>query len=92
MCISDDDECATYTDSCDCASGAPCTYACTDTEGSFDCSCGAGFELGIDGFTCEGNTSEAPTNVVRAYSEICGSIFIPGITHLLGDNRSQCAY
>lgn len=44
--LSDVDECLTNRD--DCSSNA----VCTNTEGSFDCSCGAGFEG--SGTSCEG--------------------------------------
>jgi predicted SprT family Zn-dependent metalloprotease len=47
---SDIDECTANTDNCDDTNGI-----CTNTAGSFTCSCNAGYELDADGFTCTGN-------------------------------------
>ena len=49
--FSDIDECTANTDNCDDTNGG-----CTNTAGSFTCSCNAGFNLEADGFTCTGNT------------------------------------
>ncbi len=38
------------------SSNGGCSQTCTNTEGSFDCSCDSGFML-QDGITCEGNLS-----------------------------------
>ena len=32
----------------------PCGQLCTNTDGSFDCSCMSGYEILDDGHTCEG--------------------------------------
>lgn len=32
----------------------PCDHTCTNTEGSFECSCRSGYELQDDKKTCEG--------------------------------------
>ena len=42
--ITDRDECQV----------SPCDHLCTDTEGSFECSCMLGYELQADGLTCKG--------------------------------------
>ena len=31
-----------------------CAHICTDTEGSFTCSCNSGFELASNGLSCNG--------------------------------------
>ena len=46
MFSADDDECALGTDNCD------ANAACTDTDGSYDCTCNDGYSG--DGFTCTG--------------------------------------
>ena len=43
----DDDECAT-------ANGG-CAQTCSNTVGSFTCSCDAGYTLNADGLACDGN-------------------------------------
>ena len=42
----DIDECAENTDGCE--------QMCTDTDGSFECSCGDGFSVSSDGKSCDG--------------------------------------
>lgn len=39
----------------ECAS-SPCEYSCTNTDGSFECSCDDGYALGLDGLSCQGTT------------------------------------
>ena len=41
-------------DECSASNANPCTQNCTNTIGSFVCSCTSGYRLGSDGFTCEG--------------------------------------
>ena len=36
----------------ECASGDPCEQTCTNTQGSFQCSCGSGYT--VDGSRCNG--------------------------------------
>ena len=38
----------------ECSVSTPCDQGCTNTMGSFTCSCQAGFDLGDDGRTCNG--------------------------------------
>ena len=45
LCATDIDECAADTDGCD--------QVCTNTPGSFECSCNSGFSLSTDGRTCD---------------------------------------
>ena len=42
----DIDECAT--------DNGGCEHTCTNMEGSFGCSCPAGYSLTVDGFNCSG--------------------------------------
>ena len=50
--ITDVNECLTKP--CKCAQPQNCKATCTDTMGSFTCSCNAGFRLAADKKTCEG--------------------------------------
>ena len=45
----DVDECDAHSDSCDTTNGV-----CTNTPGTFNCSCTAGYDLDLDGRTCNG--------------------------------------
>ena len=45
----DIDECTANTDGCDDTNGG-----CTNTPGSFTCTCNTGYELNVDGTTCDG--------------------------------------
>lgn len=38
----------------ECEMGAPCSQRCYNTYGTFLCRCDQGYELGQDGFTCNG--------------------------------------
>ena len=46
LCVSDINECRQDGDTCD--------QGCRDTEGSYECYCGRGFQLAADGHTCNG--------------------------------------
>ena len=46
-CFIDVDECQT--------NNAGCNQTCTDTYGSFECSCGTGYKLAVDDLDCDGN-------------------------------------
>ena len=37
---------------------SPCDHTCTNTAGSFECSCNSGYELGSDRLSCHGITTE----------------------------------
>ena len=45
----DVDECDAHSDSCDTTNGV-----CTNIPGTFNCSCTAGYELAVDGRSCNG--------------------------------------
>lgn len=40
----------------ECDMGAPCSQRCYNTYGTFLCRCEQGYELGPDGFACDGET------------------------------------
>ena len=50
----DVDECVEDTDGC--------SQICTNTPGSFECSCDPGYVLAEDGFTCTGNIPRIHTD------------------------------
>ena len=62
---SDRDECA--------VENGGCQHTCTDSEGSFACSCNSGFELGADGRSCLGSSNyfslvlDSFSNIVRSF-------------------------
>ena len=48
-----------YVDVNECSSGgAGCAHLCTNTEGSYSCSCRIGFQLNSDQRTCSGKGME----------------------------------
>ena len=47
LCL-DQNECATV-------NNGGCSQLCTNTNGSYECSCVLGYELNADGFSCNGN-------------------------------------
>ena len=47
--------CSSLTDIDECSMGmAMCVHNCTDTHGSYTCSCQPGYTLGADGYSCVG--------------------------------------
>lgn len=44
----------------ECDMGAPCSQRCYNTYGTFLCRCDQGYELGPDGFACNGKRSTLP--------------------------------
>ena len=38
-----------------------CSQICTNTHGSFACACEHGYQLQLDGFTCQGNDENKNT-------------------------------
>ena len=54
----DVDECDVHSDSCDTPNGV-----CTNIPGTFNCSCTAGYDLDMDGRTCNGK--------VLIYRKLC---------------------
>ena len=44
-------------DECDTSNGG-CNQTCTNTEGSFECSCGVGYLLAADNQDCVGKTTD----------------------------------
>lgn len=43
-----------YLDIDECTVGSTCSHKCTNTNGSFTCSCFNGYKLQNDGHSCEG--------------------------------------
>ena len=56
----DINECGDNTDNC--------TQVCTNTDGSFTCSCNSGYTLVADGHSCEGIKLSATAQVYSAFS------------------------
>ena len=55
---------STDVNECQTANGG-CAQACTDTDASFLCSCGSGYTLAYDGFSCNGmNSCNVYTRVI----------------------------
>ena len=52
VCLEDIDECIENTDNCE--------QVCENTIGSFSCDCNPGYQLNIDGTTCEGEIMHCP--------------------------------
>ena len=84
--LSDIDECSMYD---------PCDTTCTNTMGSFTCSCNEGFELGSDGLTCQG--TKQPTAIsshdltVAHFSTFAGvTVFILGPLLLPPKDVNEC--
>lgn len=48
-----------FSDVNECDMGAPCSQRCYNTYGTFLCRCDQGYELGPDGFTCNGKRLRA---------------------------------
>lgn len=49
MTFADINECATYNGACD--------HFCTNTDGSYTCSCSSGYQLESDGHNCTGTAN-----------------------------------
>ena len=41
-----------------------CEYNCTNTDGSFNCSCDAGYELDSDGFNCSSEIAQFHQSII----------------------------
>ena len=61
-----------------------CSDNCTNTNGSYYCSCFSGFELLSDNHTCEGNKQDYAcivhnywhiSNTIREYSSLEGTLY-----------------
>ena len=50
ICNVDDNECE--------VNNGGCSQNCTNTPGSYECSCEEGYSLNFDGFNCSGKTNE----------------------------------
>ncbi|XP_078701596.1 uncharacterized protein LOC144927767 isoform X4 [Branchiostoma floridae x Branchiostoma belcheri] len=77
-----------------------CAGNCTDTVGSFICSCGAGYVLNADGLACD-NVDECATNnggcagnctdTVGSFNCSCGAGYVLNADGLACDNVDECA-
>ncbi|XP_078701594.1 uncharacterized protein LOC144927767 isoform X2 [Branchiostoma floridae x Branchiostoma belcheri] len=77
-----------------------CAGNCTDTVGSFICSCGAGYVLNADGLACD-NVDECATNnggcagnctdTVGSFNCSCGAGYVLNVDGLACDNVDECA-
>ena len=46
---------------CDLESKGSCTQRCRNLDGSYECYCQIGYELGPDGYTCLGKLAKNPS-------------------------------
>ena len=49
------------------SSNGGCTHNCSNTDGSFVCSCDSGYELGTDGMACNGKTCDRDYNTDKRF-------------------------
>ena len=88
--LADIDECTLGSDDCNCGGFATCTEICTDmdptTSGGvfYECSCSAGFIVGLDRRTCEGSrwASTKCNQQLLALSSCCFSEYFFFSSHL----------
>ncbi len=52
--VSDLNECAEDVSECSCSNPEFCTFTCHNNDGSYSCSCSAGYEIDTDKKTCIG--------------------------------------
>ncbi|XP_019620833.1 PREDICTED: uncharacterized protein LOC109467329 [Branchiostoma belcheri] len=87
----DEDECAT-------ANGG-CAHLCTNTDGSFFCSCFAGYSLNGDGFSCDdvnecasanGGCAQTCTNNVGSFQCSCGVGYSLNTNGYSCDDVNEC--
>ena len=56
-----------------------CAQTCTNTDGSFECSCGTGYTLSADNFGCDGKLRHTITYLSRMVIGDCPSYSYPHI-------------
>ena len=77
---------------------SPCNHTCTNTAGSFVCSCNDGYELGPDGLSCHGMTVQSliPLFILCCFSFLdideCSTTFpcSQNCTNTLGSFQCSC--
>ncbi|XP_078701801.1 uncharacterized protein LOC144927883 isoform X3 [Branchiostoma floridae x Branchiostoma belcheri] len=84
----------------ECASNnGGCAQTCTNTVGSFVCSCGIGFVLNADGLSCDdvnecasnnGGCAQTCTNTVGSFVCSCGNGFVLNADGLSCDDVNEC--
>ena len=66
-----------YIDIDECSDGVHhCAYNCTNTIGSYMCSCGTGYQLNGDGLHCDGQLSMDSCRVSNPYNA-CLHLLVP---------------
>ena len=77
-----------------------CAHICTDTEGSFTCSCNSGFELASNGLSCNGeegseggwNPGTKPSQHIYTSVQNAGGIFHSELIFQCEDNVMMVSY
>lgn len=62
-----------FSDVNECEMGAPCSQRCFNTYGTFMCRCDQGYELGPDGFTCNGK-NYPPLSLICLWKGIIAAV------------------
>ena len=65
-----------------------CAQTCTNTDGSFECSCGTGYTLSADNFGCDGKLRLSITYLSRMVIGDCPSYSYPHYYNYLFDIRA----
>lgn len=63
---------------CGLANGG-CEHVCTNTDGSYDCSCNSGFQLGSNGRTCKGEYQRFLHVLKEVQKEKCDERDLPSM-------------
>lgn len=100
FCESQDDSFVAVPDIDECSEGSSgCTQQCTNTPGSFSCSCRPGYTLTHDQKTCQGWSIVFPAHKVfdnrkqfrQKATRSCGSLLLPSFSEFLWEAKTFTA-